>query len=834
VEFEATQAAAGAPVPRSSTLADEFSRGTTIGRYVVLGKIGAGAIGVVYAAHDPELDRKVALKFLQLGSGSDGAGRAKLLREAQALAKLSHPNVVAIYDVGTHGDRVWIAMEFVAGQTLGEWASTQRPWRQTLPVLMDVVRGLSAAHEAGLVHRDLKPDNIMVGTDGRVRVMDFGLAHGRVAVDKLGTMATAISDTKVPPELAALALHLTQVGSIQGTPAYMAPEQWEGKEATATADQFAWGVTVWELLYGERPFTGETVVSLAAMVLLGKRRAPVTARRVPGWLRRVVERALTPDPTHRWPTMRAIQTALERGLLRARVIRMVAIGAGISIAASAILVGYPRWEEARRIDALVAASTEEIAEIQQRLREADALRNNAFQAFVSGHTVEGEKLWARYLAGLPGIEGALVHTGHQLEIILNDANKRDDVRGLLLDILLQRALWTECTSQDAVKIQEQVTRLKLYDRRGNHVAQWEAPAQLHVTTEPPGASVTLDYYAAEDGLSIISRTDDLGKTPLSQLSLGRGSYRLRFALDGHTTVLYPVLLGRGEDTQVRIELPPSASVPDGFIYIPEGRLLYGTDGQEEIRVSFNAEPMHAVDTGPFLIARNEVTYQEYLAYLEALPADKRSTLLAASKAESSDVPHLTELPQGVWQLELNTGIRLYTAKSGERLTYEGRNQRTTVVWERLPITGITLIEFKEYLAWLDQSGRVPGARFCSEHEWERAARGADSRSFSTGARLDSTWANISTTYGKVSSAFGPDPVGSYPQSESPFGLHDTAGNIYELTLSPHTPDLFVARGGAFYFDVYASNIANRFEIPANFRHNTVGLRVCATWPPPSR
>ncbi|MBL8971796.1 MAG: serine/threonine protein kinase, partial [Myxococcales bacterium] len=166
-----------APLGGEDGGATELARGASIGRYVVLDKLGAGAMGVVYCAFDPELDRKVAIKLLRPeASGStlseSQAARARLLREAQALAKLGHPNVVAVHDVGTHGDDVWIAMEFVKGQTLTRWRQQHRGgWREVLEVMTRAGQGLAAAHAAGLIHRDVKPDNVMVGDDGRVRMM---------------------------------------------------------------------------------------------------------------------------------------------------------------------------------------------------------------------------------------------------------------------------------------------------------------------------------------------------------------------------------------------------------------------------------------------------------------------------------------------------------------------------------------------------------------------------------------------------------------------------------------------------------------------------------------
>ena len=214
----------------------QLGRGDVVGRYVVLAKLGAGGMGVVYAAYDPELDRKVAVKTLLTDpSGASMAtdGRARLLREAQALAKFSHPEIVAVHDVGEYEAGVWLAMEFVDGRTLGAWAREHaRSWREVLDVMLAAGRGVSAAHAVGLVHRDLKPDNIMIGNDGRVRVMDFGLTRAQAEIELQIPDAASMSRSErlVDP--------LTQHGSLVGTPAYMAPEQFSGADVTAAADQF--------------------------------------------------------------------------------------------------------------------------------------------------------------------------------------------------------------------------------------------------------------------------------------------------------------------------------------------------------------------------------------------------------------------------------------------------------------------------------------------------------------------------------------------------------------------------------------------------------------------
>ena len=343
-EFDQTLVARGESHLTDSRNVKDLARGSSVGRYLLLDRLGTGGMGTVFAAYDPELDRKVAVKLVT--SDADSAGRARLLREAQALARLAHPNVVAVHDVGTLGAQVWIAMEFVGGLTLGVWAKEhRRSWPDVLRVLLDAARGIAAAHAVGLVHRDLKPDNVMIGSDGRIRVMDFGLAHGRnLATAEPALAATASGNTAARPDLAALELRLTRAGAVLGTPAYMAPEQWQGKEADAAVDQFGWSVMAWELLYGESPFAADTVIALAAMVLAGQRRPPPRGRKVPGWLRRAVERGLSVDPARRWPSMVALIEALERDPKKTRLrvaglVVLLGLASGVSYAAAGARTG---------------------------------------------------------------------------------------------------------------------------------------------------------------------------------------------------------------------------------------------------------------------------------------------------------------------------------------------------------------------------------------------------------------------------------------------------------------------------------------------------------------
>ena len=240
-----TQASGDVDGPPTSV----FGVGSRVNRFHLLDKLGEGGMGVVWSAYDPQLDRRVALKLIRSGAEDRGAGsdttEGQALREARALARLSHPHVLAVYDAGVVGDRIWVAMELVDGEDVGSWILRQHPgWRTILDAYLEAGRGLAAAHAAGLVHRDFKPANVLRGRDGRIRVADFGLAH---------LLPTGGLTAVASQPLAAAEAEASLEGSLIGTPAYMAPEQLRGETVDARADQFAFAVALWQGLYGELP-----------------------------------------------------------------------------------------------------------------------------------------------------------------------------------------------------------------------------------------------------------------------------------------------------------------------------------------------------------------------------------------------------------------------------------------------------------------------------------------------------------------------------------------------------------------------------------------------------
>jgi serine/threonine protein kinase/tetratricopeptide (TPR) repeat protein len=329
-------------------------------RYPLIRKLGQGGSGVVYLAYDPRLDRKVAIKILRhADDASHGStdGRARLVREAQAMARSPHPNIVAVYDVDTwHGseedeDGVFIVMEYVEGPELREWLRhTQHDWRETLDVFIAAGRGLAAAHHVSVVHRDFKPANVIVGDDGRVRVLDFGLARATGAA----TGDESLDSASIDPQDVSLDSPLTVAGTVLGTPAFMAPEQHTGAPADARSDQFSYCVALWEGLYGKRPFEAKSIAGLARQKLEHTPKPPEPTK-VPTWLAEVLMRGLSPSPPRRWPSMQALLDELVRGAKRSRRQKRAAI-----VVASLATVGVGAWTMAQPDDSVCSGTSERV------------------------------------------------------------------------------------------------------------------------------------------------------------------------------------------------------------------------------------------------------------------------------------------------------------------------------------------------------------------------------------------------------------------------------------------------------------------------------------------
>jgi formylglycine-generating enzyme required for sulfatase activity len=473
----------------------------------------------------------------------------------------------------------------------------------------------------------------------------------------------------------------------------------------------------------------------------------------------------------------------------------------------------------------------ELADAEHGHSELLALQTRAYAAFDSQDSALGEDLWARAQHLGHTTDRAYSRAGQHFEAALAADYSNPRGRELLANSLLERALLAE-RSHRSQQIEDLLQRLTVYDTRGEYFRRWMAPALLSLRATPPGTHVTLGRYE-KDGQQkrILAKVRDLGVTPLKEVALEPGSYLLTLTYPGRVDVRYPLVLERGATESVEVALPAPAEVPPGFIYIPPGKFLFGT-ADEAIRKSFlTTVPIHQLQTGAYLISRTETTYGEWIEYLNAQRPEVRARLLGTgAKGNLSGAVELRQLPDGKWQLHLQPVTQTTTARSDEPLVYAARKFRIKQNWLRFPVGGMTFDEAKEYANWLSTSGRLPGARLCDEYEWERAARGADDREWPHGDQLDGGDANFDATYNKDVAAVGPDEIGSYPLSRSPFGVDDMAGNVFEWTLSRLKRGETLTRSGGYFMAEGTQRSTNRNVFDPGFRDPGIGLRICISFP----
>jgi tetratricopeptide (TPR) repeat protein/predicted Ser/Thr protein kinase len=415
---------------------------TRVGGYVILRELGSGGMGVVYLAYDERLDRRVAIKLLR-GARGHQAARDRLHREAQAMARLAHPNVVTVHEVGFHEDQLFVAMEFVAGKPLSAWMrerGSPRRWSEVVEVFIAAGRGLAAAHEAGLVHRDFKPDNVMLGDDGRVRVMDFGLARAERDEGEREVVDTGKRLLTSP---------LTQTGAILGTPAYMSLEQFEGTAADPRSDQFGFCVSLYEALYGTRPFAGGTLAALRRAVAQGRVEPAPKDVSVPSWLRAIVVRGLAPEPENRWPSMQVLLEALaDDPVVRRR--KWFAIVGVVG------LLGGATWgiASALRADAQTCAGFEErLAGVWDDDRRAEV--RSAIEATKLSYA---PGTWQRVEQGLDEYTEQWVAAREQACEATHEGEQSDEALDLRMACLDERLLHVRATVDVLAKADETVTR----------------------------------------------------------------------------------------------------------------------------------------------------------------------------------------------------------------------------------------------------------------------------------------------------------------------------------------------------------------------------------------
>jgi len=485
----------------------------------------------------------------------------------------------------------------------------------------------------------------------------------------------------------------------------------------------------------------------------------------------------------------------------------------------------------RQVDMHIRDARELIARAVVEQEQTEQRRHDAITYFDDGEVDVGNRLWVEMLkhssasTALYAQASQLLETGWSIDI------EREDLQEELAAVLYERVLLAETLGQSGIR-DELLARLSLYDRDGVFAAKWREPASLEVVSSPPGARVVVSSYESDDEGRLRERRGlDLGITPISSAELSVGSHLLTLALEGGDEVRYPLLARRGEALRVHVEMPAVGSVPLGYMYIPAGRSMFGARGDEDLRQAFySTVPAHDVWTKSFMISKNETTFADYFEFLETLtPADVE---LRRPRTDSSGLEggfSVVRDDDGSWRIHWQRGDAIVEARAGELFHYPGREQRSDSDWQRWPVSGLSVEDVQAYMKWLSASGKVKGARLCTEIEWERAALGAGDRNYPHGDSLGLAEANFELTYGRNPLGMGPDPVGTYPESQSPFGVDDLVGNVFEWTSSSLEEGAYIVRGGAFFYDRLTCRSANRVSLDPGFRSASLGVRVCATY-----
>ena len=790
------------------------------GRYEAVDLLGRGGMGEVWRVRDPELGRTVALKILLPDRAEDWAEDLRFEEEARLGSQLQHPGVVPVYELGrTEDDRPYFTMQEIRGQTLKAriLASHTAPggpeaWpvRRLVDALHRVCETVAYAHSLGVIHRDLKPQNILLGAFGEVFVADWGLARqlsGAVPSAEGGALLHSLRGDA----------QLTTAGSLTGTPASMSPEQALGQldRVGPPSDVYSLGAILFEILTGHPPFSG-TVEQVLANVLAGKRRpwpsrAPATAE-----LQEIADRAMALDPgarqAHAGVLAEDIARWLEGARSRERALALVAQAA----------TGFA---EAERSRTTAANARERAANLSASLSPRDpvSMKITAWQAEDEAVEAEG----AARLAEAHAVQ--LLHSSLNLAPDLAEAHDRlaDWYQGRQAEAEARRA---------PIDAAEAGMRLAEHDR-GRYAAWRTGDGALTLVTDPPGAEAILYRYELRQRRLEPVFHSHLGLTPIIDRTLPMGSYRVTLRAPGCAEVLYPVHIGRcgrwsgappGETEPSPIWLPPEGALGPEEVYVPAGWFQAGGD-----RLSNTSLPAMKLWVDAFVMRRFELRNREYMVFLDELVDQGR-------EAEAlRHAPRERAVKQG------EEGSLLYGRDAEGHFTQVIDD--TGEVWTGdMPLLLVDLLSVGAFARWLSAREGRPW-RAMGEFEYEKAARGVDGRALPWGDHMDPNWANMMDSKAVPQ----PSPVQDFPGDTSPYGVVGLAGNLMEWCADPWSEapirdgqrvrvpsmprdlnEIVVARGGGYYAWPMSCRSAQRYRTSAGSRTQALGVRLVWSVPQP--
>ncbi len=761
-------------------------------RYTTLREIGRGGAGVVIAVQDRVVGRSVALKRLQ-NRDLGGIALARFMNEARIQARLQHPGVVPVYDLVTLEDGTpGFTMRWVEGVSLtrvihapdggGPDDNLDARRFRLMQILSRLCEVVSYAHAQGVIHRDLKPDNVLVGAFGEVLLMDWGIAKVRGDEDAGGEGAGETAAVEAGAALLSDLSFNTQAGAVVGTPGYMAPEQVGGaaQAMDERTDVFALGAIMYEMLTRTRPFEGKTPLSVLMATLAGQPAPPRTRApelRVPAVLEATCLRALAHAPHDRFQGVAALRVELERFLTG-------------SAERERQQVEYARRvQEAQTIDDLRSMLRDRVVEARQGLQGVAPLSPHAPLEDKRARWTEEDTL-------------------RSLNVRLNEANA--DLKAKLMQALevmpeatqTRRALaelyWQDYReAQGDARFDDAARHLEqAYRFADASFARRLAPrAPVSITTVPSGAEVWCSAWVEGDRVLRPGPPSVLGRTPLRDAPVPTGRVLLELRVPGRPAVKLPLHLWPGDEVDLHIALPGRDDIDDEFVFVPGGQYVRGNDP----RATLAAETAR-VHVQPFLIGRYPVTCAAYAEFLNALPLEE-----AERRAPRQDAVYWRPDATGAWPLP-------QTDPDG------------TVWAPEWPVCGVSRHDAEAYCAWRSELEGVV-YRLPTEDEWEKAARGPDGRLFPWGDHLDLSFCNVRGSHPADPS---PLPVGTFTVDESPYGVRDLAGGVRDwvsgaLPMGDRLEP--IVRGGAWNLPGAFAHAAGRWTVPAHRAVLSNGFRL---------
>lgn len=792
-------------------------------RFEDLRLLGSGAFGEVRRVLDKKLGRAVAMKILRADADTSGV-RERFLAEIKLTANLQHPGIVAIHDFGELSDgRLWYTMLEVRGRTLraildeafdplGD-AGSRWGRRRLLDVFARASETVGYAHSRGVIHRDLKPENMMIGEFGQVMVMDWGLAR-QFRDEPDVPMVTQSPATPAPAEPS-----LTRHGDILGTPAYMSPEQALGEvhRHGPAADVYSLGAILFHMLAGRPPFADLGPLAWKRIQSGDPPKlSEVAAANVPRELISICERAMSREPADRFPDASALAEEVTAFLDGARRRERALLELKRPSASKPQII-----ELRKRAEALRAQAKEVLARVKHSDPVEIKLPGWELEDEAERHEREANLLEATWLQG---IHGALA-----IDPDLAEAH------ALLADHYKQKLIEAERGRREGDAAQLEVL-LRAHDR-GKHAAILSGKGALTLVTDPEGARVFLYRYTPYQRRLVPKLMGELGRTPLCEVPLEKGSYLLRIQSPGRIDVSYPVLIERGEcwhgcapcTREPRaIVLPSPSEIDAGEVYVPAGYCWTGGDPDAP-----DGLPRRFLWIEGFLVGKHPVTNEEYLAFL--------NDMVAAGREDEA----LAACPRSDRGVSGGTGEQLAYAR-GRGGEFQLKERESGLLWR--PRSPVVLMTWRGALAFARWRSARTQKAVCLLHElWrEKAARGVDGRYFPWGNAFDPNWTRMLTSQSGEPSLV---EVDAYPHDESPYGMRGGAGNVRDVCgnrwaldgpalqdaqLAPETGpedgEYISCRGGSWHSVENLCRAAARFVIMPDQWRTTLGMRVARAFP----